>query len=226
MLFNQEFKMLIKALSKALKKNKVKIRGQNNVFDPQLIKDKNIKLKIYGNDNKIEIAPNATIAKLTILIYGNNNVIRIGSKTAINDKSAITIGQYFLSVDDCAINIGERCALGSFFMILGEKATAFNMGNDCLVADGVEFWGTDGHSMLNDKKEITNFAQGITIGNHVWIAKDVKIGKNVQLAENSVVSFGSIVTGKFPQPGSLIGGNPATVYKTNINWNRETPVKK
>ncbi len=60
--------------------------------------------------------------------------------------------------------------------------------------------------------------KGITIGNHVWLARDVKIFKDVSIADNTVVANGSVVTKSFDKENVLLGGCPAKILKENINW--------
>ena len=63
----------------------------------------------------------------------------------------------------------------------------------------------------------TNRDSSITIGNHVWIAADVKILKGVKIGHCSIIVTGSLVT-KDVNDNALVGGIPAKILKENINW--------
>ena len=60
-------------------------------------------------------------------------------------------------------------------------------------------------------------AEPITIGDQVWIGANVIVLKGVEIGAHSIVAAGSVVTRSFP-PGSLIGGNPARLIRSGVNW--------
>ncbi len=86
----------------------------------------------------------------------------------------------------------------------------------------VYVFGT-GNTVLNSNNEITNIGHSVRIKNHVWLGKDVKIGKNTLISDNSIVGWGAVVTKKFTQNNIIIAGNPASVVKKDVNWDRAFP---
>lgn len=58
----------------------------------------------------------------------------------------------------------------------------------------------------------------VHIGNHVWIASEVKILKGVSIADGCVIALGSIVTKSFDEENILIGGFPAKKIQDNVSW--------
>lgn len=173
-------------------KSKIRIRGKNNTIT---IKDgnfKNIRIGIDGNDNKIFINEGTKIGALEIIIQNSGSQIKIGKNTEIG---------------------GAR-------IVCCEFQDQVSIGNDNLIADDVEFWSCDGHSIYQNGARI-NQSMPIVISDHVWIGRSVKILKGVSLLENTIVGMGSLVTSR-PYPShSIIAGFPAKVIKENVTWSVE-----
>ncbi|MCJ7717350.1 MAG: hypothetical protein MUO54_12640 [Anaerolineales bacterium] len=80
----------------------------------------------------------------------------------------------------------------------------------------------DSHSILTeDSNERINYAEDITIGNHVWVAAHSILLKGSSLPDNSVVATGSVVSQKYTTKGIIVGGNPAKQIKDGITWDRK-----
>ena len=90
-----------------------------------------------------------------------------------------------------------------------------------MIADEVDIWSTDTHSVLQDGK-LVNEPASIIIGNHVWIGKDVAILKGVTIGDNAVIGMRSMVTKDVPS-ATLSVGSPARVIREGIDWNRWNP---
>lgn len=129
--------------------------------------------------------------------------------------SAIFAKGVSIRIDQGEMIIGNRfyCNANCFFRC----TNLIKFGEDVLIGWNVSFNTTDGHLILYKKRPKTNAAP-IIIGDHVWIASYSKIAKNTEISNNSVVAQQSLVTKKFTQEGSLIGGIPASIISENINW--------
>ena len=57
----------------------------------------------------------------------------------------------------------------------------------------------------------------VTIGNWCYLGASVKVGSGVTLADYTVVAIGSVVTGSFEEPNTLIGGVPAKILRHDYN---------
>lgn len=85
----------------------------------------------------------------------------------------------------------------------------------------------DSHSIIDSKtNERINFAQSITIGNHVWVASHVSILKGVHIPDNSVVATRAVVTKSFNECNILIAGIPAQKVREDIDWKRQRILPK
>ena len=70
------------------------------------------------------------------------------------------------------------------------------------------------HVIINDS--YTNHAP-VHIEDHVWLCSGCTILPGVTIGKGSVVAANALVTKDVP-PKSLVGGNPAKVIKTDIEW--------
>lgn len=182
-----------------------------------------LKIKFKGKNSIVELwEPVHFIKKFgskksSIIIDGNNNHIQIKPTihsiyslkiNGIKNNNKVIIEENFYQTGTCKIEF------------TGQSNLVLKIGKNCMCAQNVQFLLGDYHKIIdNFTQEQTNIPkQGISLGNHVWIARDVKIMKDVSIANNSVVVSGSIVTKSFEQENILIGGIPAKILKENINW--------
>lgn len=57
----------------------------------------------------------------------------------------------------------------------------------------------------------------IHVGDNVWIGHNVSILKGVRIGDGAVVASGSVVTDDVSSE-SLVGGVPAQIIESNVNW--------
>jgi len=189
------------------------IRGSAN-----LIKNKGIKIKtkiiIEGNNNTILIGEGVVLKHVKIIIKGNNHLL------SINRDSFISGTVLWFEDDRCVINIGERTFIGPTHIAVTEDDSQIKIGSDSMISSHVEIRTGDSHSIINnDTLKRINYAKNVQIGDHVWIASDVKIMKGVVIEKDTIISAGSIVTKSFPA-NVLIGGVPAQIIKENVTWDK------
>lgn len=148
----------------------------------------------------------------TYFILGENAVISFKGKCNINRGSVINVTSGL-----CVL--GNNFAANANFLLSCEKKIVMGenvlFGWNCTVIDG------DGHSVIDSithKKQ--NEPEDILVGNHVWVAANASLLKGCVLGNNSVVGYGSVVTGKFNDNGGIIAGVPGKTLKTNITWER------
>ena len=54
---------------------------------------------------------------------------------------------------------------------------------------------------------------------------NVFLGKDVIIPADCIIGAGSLVTRRAFSPNSVIAGTPATVIKTNVNWDAQNTEK-
>ena len=193
------------------------IKGIKNIFD---INESallfNCTFDIVGNNNEIEINESSFFNNVTFFIRGDNNKIKIGKSVRFNRGGSVWIEDY-----GCEAVIGDNSTFENSHIAVTEPNSKIIIGKDCMFAYDIDLRTGDSHSIIDSvTNERVNYAQNISIGNHVWVASHVSILKGVHIADNSVIATRAVVTKSFIDNNILIGGMPAKKLKENINWDR------
>jgi len=90
-----------------------------------------------------------------------------------------------------------------------------------MLSFGIDIRNGDSHSVIDlSSNQISNYAEDVNIGDHVWIAARAQILKGVSVGSGSIIGAGAVVTKSIPE-NSLAVGVPATVKKYNVSWIRK-----
>lgn len=90
------------------------------------------------------------------------------------------------------------------------------IGNNVIIGDDVSIHDFDGHTI---ERKGYKESEPIVIEDNVWIGKRAIILKGVHIGNGSIIAAGAVVNKSFP-PNSLIGGVPAKLLKSNVEWKR------
>ena len=91
---------------------------------------------------------------------------------------------------------------------IGESAM---LGWNVVIIDG------DGHPLVKDG--VTKpYSKPIVIGNHVWLCAESHVLKGAHLGDNCVLAYRSLLTKEIDGDNLLVGGSPAKIIDSNINW--------
>ena len=171
------------------------IVGENNVVENQ--GDLPVRIDIFGNNNKIIIEPSI-------------NTYNLGIHIGFSDAPC----------NNCVVYIGKNSSFSQTEIFIWNNDLKIEIVSDCMFSWDVNLWGNDGHTITDTEGNITNVGKYIKIGNHVWVGMGATILKNTIIADNCIIGTKSVVGGKFTKSNCVIAGNPATVVKQNINWDK------
>src|SRR4051812_14628293 len=143
------------------------------------------------------------------------------SLLSMADSSRLIVNGSFCVFDNTAIyiNKGAVLELGSGFINSRANISCFKkitIGNNVVISEGVTMRDSDNHQVVGSQKSVT---ETIEIKDNVWIGMNVTILKGVTIGEGSVIAAGATVVNDVPSH-TLVGGVPAKVIKTQIEWIR------
>lgn len=184
------------------------IRGNNNMVS---IKSKSHRfyVRINGNNNSIDIGENSRLKYTQITIMGDNNHIIAEDGSKLDGPCKITLE------GNSTLYIGRNSGIRGVSFVA--KDANITVGRNCMFSYDVIVRNNDSHKVLDQDGNVTNMAQDIVIGDHVWLCERSTILKGVTIGNDSVIAYGAIVTKDCP-PNSIMAGNPARVVKQDINW--------
>ena len=174
------------------------------------------KVKIEGVENiilkgSLEIGIN----EFGIFLNSDQTLLKIRGTLKINSSHySIGRGCRIYIAEDAIVEFGEKGHITGFSnMIVSNRLI---IGDDCSISWGCQFLDDDHQEILYHRKQEKE--NEIIIGNHVWIGSGVQIYKTTNIPDGCVIAANSVLRGVFNEPNSLIGGNPAKIIKTDIEW--------
>ena len=184
------------------------IKGNNNTVS---IKSKRHRffVRIHGDNNSIDIGENSRLKYTQITIMGDNNHIIAEDGSKLDGPCKITLE------GNSTLYIGRNSGIRGVTFVA--KDANITVGRNCMFSYDVTVRNNDSHKVLDQDGNVTNLAQDIVIGDHVWLCERSTILKGVTIGNDSVIAYGAIVTKDCP-PNSIMAGNPARVVKQDINW--------
>lgn len=194
----------------------IKIYGKQNLFSLEGKLHKS-RVSAYGENNNIILAANSSVIASNILLEGNDNTIHIEEGCNLFNMSIVVNG------NGCSVTIGKNTSAsgsGSLYLVCMGADNAVRIGEDCMFADHVDIWASDTHPILDTEGALLNPSAPVTIGNHVWLGRYVKILKGVNIGEGAIVGMSSLVTRNIA-PHSLNAGSPSRLIRENVTWNKE-----
>lgn len=211
------FKFKFKILPVMGKNNRIFIREKGITKEVQKILP-NIHISIEGDNNIIDIGDIKQLHNCNIQIKGDHNKVQI-----CDSKYRISLNICMEYMDNYReLIIGKNLLAGNTRITLMGNKRKVSIGEDCMFSSDINIWTTDGHPIYDlNTGNLINEDKDISIGNHVWLARNVSIHKGAVIPDNCVVGAHAIVTKEFSEPNCLIAGIPAKILKKNIRWERE-----
>lgn len=142
------------------------------------------------------------------LIVGND-VLLVNASFWIDKDAAVTLGNNvalrgasFFVDKSATVILGNNVQLMNGVQIFARKQITINA--EALIGDQTVIQDTDFHGIDGNPIKV----KPVTIGFHVWIARQVLVLKGVTIGDYSIVGAGSVVTSDIPDH-VIVAGNPA-----------------
>jgi acetyltransferase-like isoleucine patch superfamily enzyme len=202
---------------KPFNKIKRKINGANNSIIHNKAILSSVVFDISGNENTIHILDDCILTDVVFYIRGDGHRILINSGCRFNRGGSI-----WFEDNGCSLSIGENSTFEYVHIALTEPNSIITIGQDCMFAYDIDVRTGDSHSIiLKESNERINYAEDISIGNHVWVAAHCILLKGCIIPDDSIIATGSVVTKQYASTGIIIAGNPAKQVKNGITWSRK-----
>lgn len=139
------------------------------------------------------------------------------NKGLIVFKGPATLGQGTRISNSGSLSFGRNFRITANSYIICQEEIDF--GDNVLVSWECSFMDTDFHNVIDKENRKINLNKPISIGNNVWIGSKVSILKGTKIADNTVVAFGSLLTGEKHEKSGTIIATHAKIIKEEISWN-------
>lgn len=206
--------MLLRAWRNRLPPNHRCVEGRQNSIITAGAVLRNVRIDVCGDENVVEIQPNARIHDTVIRLQGHRHRLTIESHVTVWS------GRFQLEDEGGTLMLGERTTIWNVDVGVTEGGH-IRVGPDCLFASGIQLRNGDSHVILDEQTgRRLNPACDISIAEHVWLGERVLALKGSAIGPHCVVGAGSIVTGELPGH-SVCAGCPARPLRTGVTWRRE-----
>ena len=120
------------------------------------------------------------------------------------------------------ISVRGKLELGDQFNMTAESsivcAKEIRFGRDCLLSWDILVMDTDEHPLYNKDNERINPNKAILVGDHVWIGCKCVLLKGAEVPSDTVVAACTLLTSSFAGEHQVIGGNPPSILKREVDW--------
>jgi acetyltransferase-like isoleucine patch superfamily enzyme len=201
--------------------------------DIEALRPLNIQCEHFPNArrNRIEIADLAApCRKLVLSIAGEDNFIRLtglrvpdgvirllGHGAEVQVASRETTNVDLWMYDRSCFSLAEGYSVFGLTAFV-HTGTSVVIGRDCLMAEEVQIWTSDFHSIIDlETRAQINFPANVVLEDRVWLARGVHVLKGSHIGKGSIVAARALVLGVVP-PRELWGGVPAKRLRSNVSW--------
>jgi acetyltransferase-like isoleucine patch superfamily enzyme len=148
-------------------------------------------------------------------VIDGSGTIRIGKRFVVRGRVAAA---EIAARKSGRIEIGDRTFLNQGAVIAAEGLV--KIGDDCQIGDFSAIYDSNYHRLEPDQPDQ---ARPVTIGNNVWLGRNVLVLPGSEIGDHTVVAAQSVVRGILPDR-VLAAGNPAKVIRKLENipdgWRR------
>lgn len=203
--------------------------------DPDLNWRDLMPVRVLNNgNNKIQIAQDfLDTSDGTITITGDGSHVLIGDGANAFERMSLTCGPgstvhighgvrlASVQIYVCPrtkLLIGHHSAFANEGQIFVHETQPITIGHNCLISEGVNFWVSDAHSIIDlETGRRINPSRPIHVGHRVWLGRNVSVFKGAHIGDGAIIGAQSIVTGVIPG-NALAYGSPARVVREGVTW--------
>lgn len=171
-----------------------------------------IDLHLEGRNNKL-IMNGSRYLRGEIKVFGENNTVEIGKGGYLAQLRIIVRG------NNCKVSIGDNVTTGSAYIACMGKDNYVVIGDDCMLAENIDIWATDTHGIYDNQGRLINKSAPVVLGKHVWLGKGATILKGVSIGDGAIVGMKALVT-KDIENNALYAGSPAIRIREDVTWKR------
>ena len=191
---------------------KIRNKGTENRVEAPCALMKKTRIIFHGDNNRVTVGDFSQLSGVTIDIHGSNHQISLGS------WSTFLGTEMYLEQGNCSITVKDHAHFYGKAELAAMEGTSVAIGEDCLCSSNVQIRTGDSHSVLDMSGRRTNVSRDITLGEHVWLGRDVTVLKGSIIGDHCLVGTRALVTGQFPERNCAIGGVPARILKKEVDW--------
>lgn len=176
-------------------------------------------ISIKGTGNKIIISDKACFTRSKIIIDANNAVLEFDESPDITNLSV-----FVRNGEGQRLKWGNGTTITGGYIELCETNASVVIGDNCMIGWHISIVATDFHTVLDrNTGTVLNGPGHVVIGDNCWLGHGVRLLKNAKIPDNTIIGAETIVTKKFSEEWTVLGGNPARVVKRDVTWRRELP---
>lgn len=177
-------------------------------------------ISIKGTGNKIIVSDKAHFNSSKIIIDADNAVLEFADSPDI-----INLSVFVRNGNGQRLKWGKGTTITGGYIELCESNASVNIGCDCMIGWHVSIVATDFHAVLDrNTGTVLNGPGHVVIGDNCWLGHGVRLLKNAKIPNNTIVGAETVVTKKFSEEWTVLGGNPAHIVKREVTWRREPPI--
>jgi len=188
--------------------------------------------KITEGGNKIvpyrntlfELNPTSKIILNSLFVLNTYKVKKSKAEMIVRmeSNSTLEVNGGFSFNYGCNVFIyeGGKLILGSGYANSGTQIRCterIEIGKNATIAHDVVIIDSDFHTIEYEDGSRSAKTAPVIIGDNVWIGREAIILKGVTVGDGAVIAAHSVVTKDVPAR-SVVGGNPAKVIRSNVNW--------
>lgn len=173
------------------------------------------KIELFGDNNHIEWAPDASMLKCRVVVLGSNNEVKFGPKARIGNST------FWIHGSDSKVCIETEVSVNESEIILTEDRSRIRIGAGTMLGPQCAIRCGDGHAIFEKETgEILNRAISIELEENVLVGTRAQILKNVRIGMGSIIGACAVVTNDVPS-GCIATGVPAKVIRSGVTWTRQ-----